>query len=267
MRTAELITVTYLGYLLVAAILRGMRPAARTSLLAGTAATGALVGAMVLAPPSAALNFLRDWLPAVYVLAGYWLSGTLFIAPDERIETYLSRSDRQVFAALGLDRRIENAPGWLLECFELAYLSCYVLPAAGFAWVSFTEGSEAGDRFWSMVLLAEFISYGMLPWIQTRPPRTVETHAAIDRRSVHVRRFNMFILRRGSVQVNTVPSGHAAGAFATALALVSNSPAVAAVVGFVALGVAMGSVVGRYHYTIDSVLGTLVAVAVWAVIG
>ena len=109
-----------------------------------------------------------------------------------------------------LVRRLD-APRVVRELMESAYLLVYlVIPAAA---VTLMAGDhvEALPRFWATVLLAEFISYGMLPWLQTRSPRALET-APATHSQLAVRRLNAAILSRGSIQVNTVPSGHAAGA-------------------------------------------------------
>jgi membrane-associated phospholipid phosphatase len=81
-----------------------------------------------------------------------------------------------------------------------------------------------------------------------------------------LRRFNEAVLKRGSIQVNTVPSGHAAGAVATALAVASAMPIAGVVFLVLAASIAIATVVGRYHYVVDSVLGVIVALGAWYLI-
>src|SRR4030095_14295491 len=78
---------------------------------------------------------------------------------------------------------------------------------------------SALPRFWTIVLLAEFIAYGAMPWLQKRPPRVIERAMGMTHPASRLRQFNASILDRGSIQANTIPSGHAAGAVATALAV------------------------------------------------
>ena len=113
------------------------------------------------------------------------------------------------------------------------------------------------------MLLAGFVCYGMLPWIQTRPPRSVETDSRLDRRGLLVRRVNLFVLNGASVQANTFPSGHASTAVAAALAVVEVDGATGAACLFLALSIVVATVLGRYHYAMDSVLGGLIGVATW----
>ena len=138
---------------------------------------------------------------------------------------------------------------------------------ASFAWLFFMAGPDSGERFWSIVLPAVLGSYAMLPWVPTRPPRAIEPPGAMDRRALRVRHLNLWVLKHTSIQANTVPSGHVAGAFATALALAASAPIAATVFGTIALSIAAASVLGRYHYLTAAWLGLLVAVATWAVMG
>jgi membrane-associated phospholipid phosphatase len=79
-----------------------------------------------------------------------------------------------------------------------------------------------------------------------------------------LRRLNLLVLHRGSIQANTVPSGHAAGAVATALMVMAYLPGPGLALMVLAFAIMAGSIVGRYHYLMDSVLGAAVAVVVWA---
>ena len=115
------------------------------------------------------------------------------------------------------------------------------------------------------MLLAEFTCYAMLPWLQTRPPRALDDAPSDLRRPVLIRSLNLGIVNRASIQVNTLPSGHTAGAMATALAVGSTMPAAGAVFLVFAASIAVAAVFGRYHYVVDSVLGLVVAAIAWAI--
>ena len=71
---------------------------------------------------------------------------------------------------------------------------------------------------------------------------------------------NLAVLNRASVQWNTFPSGHTAASVATALAVAGDVPLAGLVLGVVAVSIAAGSVVGRYHYAADAVAGALMAI-------
>ena len=105
----------------------------------------------------------------------------------------------------------------------------------------------------------------MLPWLQTRPPRSLEPAEAAPPAGA-VRRLSLHVLGAGSIGVNTIPSGHAAGSVAVALAVGSVMPRAGAVYILLAASITVATVLGRYHYVVDSVLGVLVALAAWAVV-
>jgi membrane-associated phospholipid phosphatase len=143
-------------------------------------------------------------------------------------------------------------------------LLVYLAVPAGATTLAVLGYGNQVDRFWTIVLLAEFVCYGMLPWIQTRPPRAIETSDGVAHDGV-VRRLNLSLVNRASIQVNTLPSGHAAGAVATALAVGTSLPFAGIAFLFMALSISIATVLGRYHYVVDTVLGVLVAIVVWQV--
>lgn len=202
-------------------------------------------------------------MPLVYLLIGYWLPALLVCEPDRRFEQRLLNFDRKLFGAEGLERFERRAPRVLIEYLELAYLFCYAVVPAGFACLVLAGHSAAViDRFWSIVLLAAFACYGLLPWMATRAPRAIEPPRDAARSSI--RQLNLAVLNRASVQWNTFPSGHTAASLATALAVGIDMPLAGLALAFVALSIGAGSVVGRYHYAADALAGAAVAVLAFA---
>lgn len=203
--------------------------------------------------------------PGALLLSGYWLSGLLFHAPQARLEQWLLKSDTRLFHALALDDGLQRAPRWLLELLEASYASIAPVIAVG-AIASAMAGPEPLERFWTLVLGAELACYVWLPWIRTRPPRALEPPGTIARRSPWMRRLNAAVLDSGSVQANTLPSGHVAGAVAAALALLPVSPTLAGLGMIIAAAIALAATAGRYHYGVDCVAGALVAVLAWSLV-
>jgi hypothetical protein len=198
-------------------------------------------------------------LPLAYLLMGYWIPGILVLAPNLQLERKLLETDRTLFGSGGLPAFAARAPRVIVEYMELAYLCCYLVVPAGFVWLLINGFHDRANGFWSVVLLASFVCYGLLPWLPTRAPRALEQHPARARSSV--RRWNLAVLDRASVQWNTFPSGHTAASLATALAVGEHDPLAGVVFGVVAASIAVGSVVGRYHYAADALAGALVAIA------
>jgi hypothetical protein len=263
----EWIAVGYYAYLLLLALAIKRFARARTAAFAGTVACLVVIGTQTvsrLGPLPNQLTFAL-LIPLVILLVGYWLSGLFFTSPMLRVERWLMEIDDRLLRLPGVIAAYETGPRLVRELFEAAYLLVYpVIPAAMVTLVN-SGHLDALPRFWATVLLAEFASYGMLPWLQTRPPRAIESAAGRIHPPSAVRRFNAAILSRGSIQVNTVPSGHAAGAVATALAVADVMPGAGIVFAILAAAIVAATVLGRYHYLVDSVLGVLVAVSAWLI--
>jgi len=155
--------------------------------------------------------------------------------------------------------------GALLTVLEAAYLFCYpTLPLGLVALYLLHRGREA-DHYWSVVTVAAYACYGVLPFFQTRPPRSIEKPGGVTRPPPAVRRFNVWVLRRASIHANTFPSAHVAASTACGLVLLPVAPAVAAVFLALACCVASGAVLGRYHYLADVILGALVGSAAFLI--
>jgi membrane-associated phospholipid phosphatase len=263
-RVSEWIVFAYLAYLLALAAVRPMPRGRRTRVVSTALPVMALIVVTASLPSTPAWGMLRTWLPVPYVLIGYWLSGVFFVSPQPDVEARFLAFDRRVRRSIGLDDAA--IPRVVLELLELAYLACYiVLPAGLLALLLAGQGPHA-DRFWSTVLLAELACYGTLPWVQTRPGWALRPQGAVDDRRLLVRRVNLFFVRSASIRANTFPSGHAAGALATALAVAQASPASGAGFLLLAAGIAAGSVVGEYHYAGDAIAGAGVALVAWGVV-
>jgi hypothetical protein len=202
-------------------------------------------------------------VPMVVLLVGYWLSGAFFVSPMPGAERWLMSVDERLLGRTGVFRAYATGPHLLREAFEMAYVLVYPVIPAAVTTLALGGRADAIPRFWSIVLLAEFVSYGMMPWLQTRPPRAIETAADARAAPSVIRRFNELILDRGSIQANTIPSGHAAGAVAAALAMVDVMPVAGVWFLLLAAAIVAATVLGRYHYLMDSVLGTAVAAAAW----
>jgi membrane-associated phospholipid phosphatase len=263
-RVSELVVLGYLGYLFVLAWGADVPPRRRWLVVSLAVADAGLIWWVAHRSGGVWLG-VRNLLPALHILVGYWMSGAFFTAPMPRVEAWLRRSDRWLFDVMGFSAFVTRAPWIVLEAFELAYLSVYFILPLGFvaAW-AIDPGLDA-DRFWTVVTLAELACYGLLPWVQTRPPRALHDHVAIVERRHVIRPLNHLVLRHGSIQVNTFPSGHAAGATAVALAMADVSAGAAAAFAVLAAGIVFGSVIGRYHYAADSAAGVMVAILAWLI--
>lgn len=256
------VAAAYGAFLAASALLRA-RGARRLVLVA--AALGYAALATLLAQSGAPVVHLVA--PGGFLLGGYWLSGPLFDAPQPRVERWLLNVDARAARALGLQGFATRAPRWLLELLEAAYAADYVVVGGG-ALLLWTVGVAPVVDYWTIVLAAELTCYAALPWIRTRPPRAIEPPGALEARPLVGRKLNGVVLHNASVHANTIPSGHVAGALASALAVHTHWPDAGVVLLALAALISIAAVAGRYHYLVDVVLGAIVAVgAAWLVGG
>jgi hypothetical protein len=234
----------------------GNRPADRKAM------SGAVVGlVLVLVGVLVHGPLLAEWIwPPLLLLVAYWSSGLLFVAPRPRQEAGLRWLDDLV----GVQEMARRTPRALAEILEAAYAGVYLLiPLALLVRIWLLPPANP-DRFWSIVLITDFVCFGVLPWVQTRPPRALD---AGDPWPSALRAFNLRLLGATSIQVNTFPSGHAAEALIAALLVLGAPPAIVVVMFAAALAVSAGAVLGRYHYLADALAGWAVALGVFWALG
>jgi hypothetical protein len=216
-------------------------------------------------PPLAA-SVTRDWIPYLLLLMFYWQAGQFVTRADLAFETRLERLDQKLVAPLVGWCARHSAGFWILSYLELAYLICYISMPLGLGAVYVLHHGREADRFWAVVLLATYPSYGLLPFIQTRPPRMLGEKWSEMLPCSKIRAFNLWILRHASIHANTFPSAHVASTMSCALVLLAFAPLwVGLIFVLVAVSIALGAVTGRYHYAADAILGAAFAVAAFLV--
>ena len=255
------------GYALYLAALAWLLPRfARAR--AAASVTALLAGALWWSWP--ALVTLSDlaapvvWVvvPSLALLGSYRVSGLFFVRASLPLEQRLLAWDAVLLHRSGVLRAYYASRPIVRELFELFYLLVYATVPLG-ATVLLIGGQQdhALASYWTLVFTAELACYAALPWLQTRPPRAIEPAPAVA--SGPLQRLNRQLLKHGSIQVNTLPSAHAAGAVAVALGVYIAMPLAGLIFLVVAAGITLATMLGRYHYAIDSILGVAVALATW----
>jgi len=260
-RSSEWIGVVYFAYLAIASWL-GTRATIRRLQVAVTSL--AMCAAIAIIARRASTS-VRDWAPFASIGAGYYVSGWLFATPSIRFEAWLLEWDRRLLG--DPTRRFALWPGWLLAYLDIVYTGCFLLLPAGFAALWARGHQSLADRYWSMVAIAELGSFGALAFVQSRPPWALERPPALPDSTIHTAAAH--IVREFTTGANTFPSGHVAGSFAIALALLPVEPMAGGLFLVFAASIALACVIGRYHYVVDLLAGALLAVVaaalVWAI--
>jgi hypothetical protein len=242
MAPSEFLAAAYSSVFLVASVLliRTRAHAWRTVGLAGAGLAAALVAGTV---GELGGETLRAWWLLGFLPLAYWMPAPLVGRPHERLEARLLRVD----SAFGLGPVVSAFP------LELSYLLVYPLVPAGLLAV-LDAGGISADRFWLGVLLAVLPCYGLLPLVATRPPRALLVPSVASAPGLF-RRLNVRFLAFFGNQWNTLPSGHAAGSVAVAVLVWAAGSPFAPVAAMLATGICVGTISGRYHYVVDTVLG------------
>jgi len=256
--TSERIATAYFAYLAIVCWLRPLTWRRRGLVLAIAASAIAAIGANARAD----VPLLRQWAPAATILIGYYASALLFVAPSTRIEAWLAAWDRRLLGEPST--RFAKWPRPLLAVLEIAYMGCFILIGAGFLILVLAGHAAAADRYWSLVVAAEFGSFAPLAFIQTRPPWALERKPVLADRVIHDLAERM--VTTFTIRVNTFPSGHVAGSLAVAIAVGEILPLAGAVLLAAAILIALATIVGRYHYCLDALAGAALVAAIVALL-
>jgi len=256
-RVSEWIALVYFLYIASAALVGRGSIAKRLRIAAVAIACAALVRVSAAAPVA-----IRDWLPAAYILAGYYITGWLFVAPAEHLESWLIGWDRRLIGDPAT--RFARWPRGVVSFLEIVYMGCFLMVPGGFALLAATGHAAVADRYWTMVVAAEFGAFAPLSVFQTRPPWVVERKPVLTDPSLH--EFASHVVQTVTIRVNTFPSGHAAGSLAVALAVLPVLPIAGALLLALAVSIGAACFICRYHYVVDVIAGALVALIVWSVV-
>jgi len=269
MRLGDAVSLSAYLFFIVAGWLRRLAPKQRGRI----ASLGLLGTALILMTQLLSKWFpvtaraIGDWLPSFLLLLAYWQAGQFFGAPNERLQAWLERFDRRRLGAVLRGWDCHWRTTWLGSYFELAYLFCYALIPLGIGILYLANLRTAIDTYWATVLPATYICYGVIPFAQTLPPRLLHGDEGLPSREQKIRTMNLIILQHGSIQLNTFPSAHVASTVAASLVLIHLVPAAGLVFLLISASIAVGAVVGRYHYALDVIFGAALSIGVFCLIG
>ena len=269
MRAGDIITLAALLFLVVVGWLRRIS-FAQLRPIAGLAFLGAALiacrRALSLPFPQSA-GVVGDWLPCLLMLIVYWQAGRFFGEPSEKLQGWLVEFDRRWLGTFLEKWSRHWSRTWVGSYFELAYLLCYGLIPCGVGVLYWAHRRGAIDHYWAVVLPSSYLCYLLVPFAQSLPPRLLERALPAPSAKQKIRSFNLWILRHASIHLNTFPSAHVAATVAASLVLMRIVPAAGLVFLLIALSIAAGAVLGRYHYALDVILGAMLPLGIRALLG
>jgi hypothetical protein len=264
MRKAEWLSLIAFSFFIIALWLRPLSNQRRIA-IAAIGATGiVLITAVQLAGSLLspfAVSVLRDWLPAALMPMVYWQAGWFSSRVKKSFQARLQRLDQKLLRSWM--PTVASKPGfrWVAASLELAYISCYVLVPMGLGVLYLKDLERHTTDYWSVVLFATYPCYFFTAFVPTHPPRLVETNSAGA--TSKIRRFNLWIVRSLTTELNTFPSAHVTATLGSSLVLFHLLPAIGLVFVLVSIGIALGAVLGRYHYAADVLVAVVLTVVVY----
>lgn len=265
MRISEWIQAGFATIIAIAAWIRPLPTRRRSAitLLAGSVIFAVILAhfsVRVLAPHQASI--LRDWLPVALMLVPYWQTGQFFMGPNERIQARLVEIDRWL---LNLIPPVTGTSGrYTRLSMEWAYMFCYPLVPLGLSVLYAAGLRQYASTYWFIVLVPTYLCYAITPFVPALPPRSITGKQRIAPAQNTGRVMNLWILRHGSIQAISFPSAHVASAVAISFVLLRFVPIAGVIFLIVSFGIAIGAVVGGYHYAIDVLIGALMALVIVA---
>lgn len=262
-RITEAILGAYFAYTLLLAAVLPMAATVRVQSICASLAALAVLHYLAGFAKRHAPVLLRDLLPIPFVLLAYQQIG-LFAQPQEShlLEESWVRWDRLLLVDWGLKDSIEalgpTGPGFL----ELLYVLTYVVGPLGLLILYVSGHIDRADRYLAVFVGSAVASYALYPFFPSEPPRTVFPGDLTSAYDTVFRKLNWWILGGAGIHTSVFPSGHVSSACGVGIGLLFAMPErkrYGIAVTAVALGIALATVYGRYHYAVDALAGMVVS--------
>lgn len=271
-RQSELVEVFYFCYLAVLTlVLRDRVRADIRVLILAVAVAGSIFLLRRAQSRWHAIGFsvVRDWWTLALVLVAY-RSLELF-APSHysvSLEQAWLRYDVVLLETWHVRKLIESCGTF----FSMYLETCYLLTsAAGCFALAILYAADKRDRancFLLVYVLGTLLSYAIIPFFPSRPPRVVFPTIAAPDIMTSIRAYNLLVLSKAGIHTGVWPSAHVSSTFSAAWGLFFCLPERKRF-GWIflvyAMSVAVATVYGRYHFAVDAAAG--IGVSIIAIAG
>lgn len=264
-RGAEATDVLSRGFVLLMAALtaaRAGRVDAWPWLLAADLLILVLLDLLGRAPASSDLaSFVALWNPFLLIAAYYGQLGVIGLGVAHVHDDVVQRWEAALFGGqVSMTWHTASGTALLSTVLHGCYLAHYVIILGVPLWLALRVGREACARAVFGIALAFYACYLVFavfpvagPWYALPAPTGPLETVTLDR-AVHA------LLDAGSSFGTAFPSSHVAASWCAVLMARRDAPWLAAGLAPVAVGLAIGTVYGQFHYAVDAVAGAAVAV-------
>lgn len=235
-------------------------------LLCVNLASAALVALMARAPDTKLIAFLSGAYPVFLTLAYYSQLGIVSLDVAFVQDHAVQEWEAALFGGQASLSWQPHAPNALLSWFlHLCYGSYYWLVALPPIFLFVARSREAFERSAFRIALAFYACYLIFMVFPVNGPRFFYGAAAGPAADVLPARLVHAILESGSSWGTAFPSSHVAASWMAVMSLWGESGRLLLVLAPVALGLALGTVYGGFHYGVDALAGAALSLALLAV--
>ena len=234
-------------------------------LLAGNGLAVAMLALMARAPLTRLAIFLGGAYPIILTAAYYTQLGIINLNVGRLFDGLVQRWEVMLFGSQVSVTWHEAMPSTLLSfVLHFCYGSYYwilVLPAL---FLFFRRSRDSFERGVFIMTLGFYVCYVIFSLFPVAGPRYFYGNATGPIADVATARVVHWLTEGGSAIGTAFPSSHVAATWCAVWALWRDARRLALLVAPVALGLAIGTVYGQFHYAIDAVVGAVLGVALCA---
>ena len=204
--------------------------------------------------------------PLILASAFYWQLGVMQLDLGRLHDALVQRWELALFGAQLSVAWHRLAPSPLLSAvLHFCYGTYYWILALVPMWLLVRGKREAFRRASFLIALALFVSYLIFSVFPVAGPYFLFPAVPAGLVTSWPARYVHFMLGNGSSMGTAFPSSHVAASWVAVYAAWRDERGLALVLAPVALGLALGTVYGQFHYAVDAVAGALLAVLLAAV--
>ncbi len=218
---------------------------------------------------STVARFVRLLYPAIFFTAFYRMTGgMMFLLHDRFMDSRLSGFEQAILGfepSQYIDRFLPNL--WITEILMGSYFSYYLMLPALLIPLFIWKKDAMIRQSLAAISLTFFVGYMLFFLYPVEGPRWHYADQYIHAvEGPFFRQIVELVQAKGSVRGGCVPSTHVAVAIIVMVYFFKIAKPLGWVTALLNLGMALGTVWGRYHYVTDVVVGSIIAVvALWIV--
>jgi membrane-associated phospholipid phosphatase len=235
-------------------------------LLLGNALALVLIALLQRAPDTRFTALMSGGYGVILTLAYYTQLGVIAMDVGQVHDALVQRWEAALFGGQVSVTWHARMPSLTLSwVLHFCYGSFYGIVAATASWLFFRAPRAAYERGMFLLTLAFYICYVVFALLPVAGPRYVFGSATGPITTVLPARLVHGLLQGGSAYGTAFPSSHVTASWCAVLALWRDARRLFFVLAPIAIGLALGTVYGQFHYGVDAIAGAALALVLFAV--